>query len=173
MRNQQLNHRWNVVIGNWDTKTVMLDFDNTSIGEVKLWCFRLLSWFNLDGFIILQSSKRTLKARDKKTGKVIFSHRIGSYLAVFNRKVTWKENVSIMNWMALESGNVGLQNYVRMQCIKGSSTLRLSHKGKKPSPKVVFQFGNQDKRIAEFLDTKLFVENLEKKVMLSYYSEVK
>lgn len=157
MNAQKLGHKSNVKIGNWDTRTVMLDFDKTPLGLVKLWCFRLYVWFALDGFIILESSKRILRARDKK-GRIIFRYRIASYHVVFNRKVTWKENVKIMNWIALESGIIGLQNYVRMQCIKGSSTLRLSR-----IPKVVFHFGNQDKRIAEFLDTKQFVEDFEKR----------
>jgi len=160
VKDQKSNHKLNVKIGNWDTKTAMLDFDKTPLGLVKLWCFRLYVWFTLDGFIILESSKRILKAKDKK-GKILFKYRKANYHVVFNRKVTWKENVRIMNWVALESGIIDLQNYVRMQCIKGSSTLRLSR-----SPKVVFQFGNQDKRIAEFLNTKLFVDSFEKKVAL-------
>jgi len=156
-KNQQSNHKLNIIIGNWATKTLMLDFDNTPLGEVKLWCFRLYVWFGLGGFIILQSSQRILAAKDKRTGKIIFRYRIGSYLVVFNREVTWKQNVRIMNWIALESGNIGLQNYVRMQCIKGSSTLRLSNKGKKPFPKPIFHHGSQDKMIAEFLDNRQFI----------------
>jgi hypothetical protein len=62
-----------------------------------------------------------------------------------------------MNWVALESRNEGLQRYVRMQCIKRTSTVRLSHRGKKPSPEVVFRYGSQDGQIRRFLDTRRFV----------------
>jgi len=50
-----------------------------------------------------------------------------------------------MNWIALESRNVNLQKYVRMQCIKGTSTVRISSKGNKPAPSIVFRFGAQNK----------------------------
>jgi len=35
--------------------------------------------------------------------------------------------------------------------------LRISNKGKKPFPKPIFQYGNQDKMIAEFLDNRQFI----------------
>ena len=47
-----------------------------------------------------------------------------------------------------------------MQCIKGTSTARISgKKGKrvKPVPKVVFRFGRQDRQIKKFLETRKFV----------------
>jgi hypothetical protein len=53
----------------------------------------------------------------------------------------WEANVKLMNWVELESGNVNLQRYVRMQCIKQTSIVRFSAKDKKPIPKVVFRFG--------------------------------
>lgn len=157
MRDQKLNHKLNVKIGNWDTKTVMLDFDKTPLGLVKLWCFRLYVWFALDGFIILESSKRILKAKNKKD-KILFKYRIANYHVVFNRKVTWKQNVKIMNWIALESGIIGLQNYVRMQCIKGSSTLRSFPK----PPRIVCRYGNRDKMIAKFLENRECILNFPK-----------
>jgi hypothetical protein len=59
-----------------------------------------------------------------------------------------------MNWVALESGNENLQRYVRMQCIKETSTVRISKKNKKHVPKVVFRYGAQDKQIKKFLETR-------------------
>jgi hypothetical protein len=68
-------------------------------------------------------------------------------------------NVRIMNWVALESGNENLQRYVRMQCIKETSTVRISRKGKKPVPKVVFCYGLQDKQVRNFLETRKLLLN--------------
>jgi hypothetical protein len=62
-----------------------------------------------------------------------------------------------MNWVALESGNVNLQKYVRMQCIKKTSTVRISAKGNKPAPSIVFRYGAQDKMVKEFLANRKFV----------------
>jgi hypothetical protein len=36
--------------------------------------------------------------------------------------------------------------------IKGTYTLRLGFKKRKKPPKIVFRYGNQDKKIKEFLD---------------------
>jgi hypothetical protein len=68
-----------------------------------------------------------------------------------------------MNWVALESGNLNLQSYVRMQCIKETSTVRISRKGRKPVPKVIFSYGVQDKQIKNFLDTRKLVLSLLRK----------
>lgn len=79
---------------------------------------------------------------------------------IFDRPVKWETNVKIMNWAALESGNVNLQRYVRMQCIKGTSTARSSvKKGKreKPVPRIVFRFGEQDRQVRKFLETRKFI----------------
>jgi hypothetical protein len=62
-----------------------------------------------------------------------------------------------MNWVGLESGNLNLQKYVRMQCIKKTSTVRISNKGNKPIPKIVFRFGNQNRQIKKFLETRTFI----------------
>jgi hypothetical protein len=93
----------------------------------------------------------------KEKGKVVYRYLKGSYLCIFDRPVKWETNVKIMNWVALESGNVNLQRYVRMQCIKQTSTVRISRKEKKPIPKVAFRFGTQDRQIKKFLETRKFV----------------
>jgi hypothetical protein len=149
----------NVIFGDWGKSTVKLDFDEFSLAEVKWLVYRANEWFNLDGFLILESSTKTLRAKHVKSGKTFYRFKKKSYHAVFNRRVSWVENTQIMAWVSMESHNVKLKDYVLMQILKGSSTLRLSNKGKKPFPKPVFQFGNRDKQIAEFLDTKRFVED--------------
>jgi hypothetical protein len=148
-----------VILGDWGRTTVKLDFDEFSLGEVKWLVYRANEWFNLDGFLILESSAKIFRAKRKTSGKTFYTFRKRSYHAVFNRKVSWVENTQIMSWVAMESHNIKLKDYVLMQILKGSSTLRLSNKGRKPFPKAVFQYGNQDKQIAEFLDTKRFVED--------------
>ena len=111
------------MLGYTDKSTVKLDFDDVSFKFVKYWALRTLKWFRLRGFIILKSSKN-------------------HYHVVFDKSVTWKRNVHIMAWVGLESGNENLQRYQLMQCIKESSTLRVSTKKQKPSPRF-FVLGNK------------------------------
>jgi hypothetical protein len=62
--------------------TVKLDFDNVSLSTVRYWVSRSMRWYHLRGFIILESSPHC-------------NH------VVFDRTVTWTENVKIMAWVAL------------------------------------------------------------------------
>ena len=50
-----------------------------------------------------------------------------------------------------------------MQCIKGSSTLRVAPKGDKPSPRVAYRYGKQDKQIKEFLLCRKGIKRIMKK----------
>lgn len=145
----------NVVLGDQHTDIVKLDFDNTVYDEVLLWAYRTLFWFKLGGFIIFQSSIKNYVV--KRKGRIFYCFKKGSYHVIFNRPVDWAENVRIMNWVALESGNEGLRKYVIMQCIKRTSTLRISPKGKKPIPKPIFHYGLQDEQIKVFLKNRMFV----------------
>ena len=147
-----------VVIGDWDKETIRLDFDNTPLREVKLWAYRAYHWFKLDGFIILRSSMKEYVVKEKK--RVIYRCLKGNYLVIFNRVVNWNTNVKVMNWVGLESGNPNLKKYVTMQCIKKTSTVRISYKGDKKPPKVIFRFGNQDKQIKQFLETRKITLNI-------------
>jgi len=83
-----LNH--NVIIGYTDRETAKLNFDDTPFRTVKYWAERTCNWFKL-GFIIKSS------------------HR--SYHVVFDREVTWKKNIHIMNWVAIESQIPKLKDY--------------------------------------------------------------
>jgi hypothetical protein len=51
-----------------------------------------------------------------------------------------------------------------MQCIKESSTLRVSEKREKASPRIVFRYGKQDKQIKGFLDFRDFIKRIERKL---------
>ena len=109
-------------------------------------------WFKLEGFIILRSS--TKKYLVKRKANVLHRFLKCSYHVIFNRPVRWDLNVRIMNWVALESKNIGLQNYARMQCIKRTSTVRISGKVNKPIPKIVFRYGKLTGRSRSFLKQK-------------------
>jgi len=145
--------------GDWADDVVHLDFDDTPLGEVKLWAYRTCFWFTLEGFVILRSSMKHYIVEEK--GKIIYEYKLGSYLVVFDRPVRWKTNVRIMNWVALLSGNPDLQRYVRMQCIKRSSTARCSKKMEKrkdkPIPRIVFRYGEQYRKVKWFLETRKFL----------------
>jgi len=120
------------MLGYTDKSTVKLDFDDVSFKFVKYWANRTMKWFRLGGFIILKSSKN-------------------HYHVLFDRSVAWKKNVHIMAWVCVESKNAGLIKWSLMQCIKESSTLRVSPKGEKLSPRVVFRNYKQGKEINNFL----------------------
>ena len=120
-----LSSSLNFILGYSDTETVKLDFDKTPFRIVKRWADRTSKWFKLGGYVILKSSEN-------------------SYHAVFNRTVTWTENLRIVAWVCLQSHHSRLLRWFLMQCIKGSSTLRISPKGKKSTPRVVLRHGRKD-----------------------------
>jgi hypothetical protein len=120
------------VEGFTDRETVKLDFDKTSLWLVVYWSMRACVWFRLEGGIILESSK-------------------GSYHVVFNRAVSWDRNLHIVCWVAMMSQIKSLIRYALMQGIKESSTLRVGPKGEKPSPRVVYHWGEQRGQIKEYL----------------------
>jgi len=119
-------------LGYTDTETVKLDFDDAPFKTVKHLALRTMKWHKLEGLIILKSSER-------------------HYHVVFDRIVCWAENMRVVAWACLPSKNEGLLRWFLLQCIKGSSTLRVTHKGGKPSPRVVFREGKQDAEIRNFL----------------------
>jgi hypothetical protein len=147
--------------GDWSKDTVRLDFDNTPLDKVKYWANRACFWFKLEGFIILRSSIRNYIVKIK--GKVVHRYSEASYLVIFNRKVKWDLNVRIMAWVAIQARIQSLKDYVLMQCIKRSSTVRCGSKGKKPSPKVVFRYGKQDDQVIQYLETRNFIKDFEEK----------
>jgi len=60
----------------------------------------------------------------------------------------------VISWVAVESQLGKLRDYVLMQAIKDSSTLRVGEKFRKPSPRIVFRYGKQDRQIKEFLEMR-------------------
>jgi hypothetical protein len=133
------------ILGFTDTETVKLDFDETTLKNVKYWADRGLNWFKLGGFIILRSSK-------------------DCYHVVFNKSVSWGKNMSIVAWVALQSQNRGLIKWWLMQCIKRASTLRISNKKQKPSPRIVYRYGKQDNQMRGFLEYRKLIKRLTRKL---------
>ena len=156
--------KWNhkSIIGITDEEIVKLDFDDTPLETVKYWAFRTMNWFELEGFVIFKSSDKNYPV--ELDGNVVFKLSKKSYLVVFNRKVSWRKNVHIMAWVAIESQILKLIYYVLMQCIKESSTLRVSPKGDKPSPKIVYRYGKQDGQIRLFLLKRQEIRNIMRKM---------
>jgi len=125
------------ILGYTSDETVMLDFDETSLGAVKYWARRAMNRYLLGGFIVLESSP-------------------GSFHVVFDRTVDWSENMRIVAWVALLSGKEKLRRWFLMQCIKQKPTLRVSGKSEvkgvvKPAPRVVWVEGSQSGEIADYL----------------------
>lgn len=129
------------LLGYTDMETVKLDFDCVSFKTVRYWAFRIMRWFNLGAFIILKSSTKC-------------------YHVVFDRSVSWSENMRIVAWASLLSHNRGLVKYLQMQCIKESSTLRVSPKGEKPSPRIVYRYGKQDGEIRNFINYRKVIKSI-------------
>ena len=134
----------NRIIGYTDKETVKLDFDNIDFKQVKYWANRAYNWFELSGFIILKSSHR-------------------NYHIMFNRTVDWSENLRIVAWVALESHNNGLHDWLIMQCIKEASTLRVSPKNGKSSPRIVYRYGREDEEIRNYLKYRNLIKRILKR----------
>ena len=79
---------------------------------------------------------------------------------MFNKHVSWAENMRVVAWIAYLSGNEGLQRWHLMQCIKMKSTLRVGPKNDKSSPRIVKRVGDQDEQIQNFLGFRDEVKKL-------------
>jgi hypothetical protein len=139
--------RWNQnsIVAFTDTETVKLDFDDTAFRTVRYWARRTMKYFKLGGFLILKSSK-------------------GCYHVVFNKKVTWAENMRIVAYVVINSKCRSLQKWFNLQCRKMESTLRVSPKGNKPSPRIVYREGKEDDQIREFLDFRKIIKYIMRKI---------
>jgi len=131
------------ILGLTDRFTVKLDFDNFSFKSTRYWADLVMEKFRQKGYIMLKSSEK-------------------HYHVVFDRYVSWDENLSVIAWVAILSKSVPLHRYLAMQCIKMSSTLRVSPKGDKPSPRIVFRYGCQDHAIKDFLRYRKLIKRIVK-----------
>ncbi len=138
--------------GDWSNDTVRLDIDNTSLSIVKFWAFMVCKYHHQNGFVILESSSREHLIRIRH--KLVHGYISRNFSVIFNRRVRWETNVKIMDWVARLSNIEPLKNYVLMQGLKTTSTVRCLSKGKKPPPRVVFGYGKQDGQVKEYLETQ-------------------
>ena len=129
------------MLGFTSSEIVMLDLDDKSFKSVKYWALKAMKRFRLDGFVILRSSKK-------------------HYHIIFNCYVSWNVSLSVIGWVAILSKSVPLLRYLAMQCIKGASTIRISPKGEKPSPRVVYRYGEQDHAVKEFLRERQTIKRI-------------
>jgi len=136
-------------LGYTDCKTVKLDLDNMSYSDVQEIVTSTMNRFNLKGRLILKSSKNC-------------------YHAVFDQYVSWAENVAIMSWVALVllRKNPKVVKWFLMQCIKGSSTLRVTPKKDKPAPRIVAKFGDQSHAIANFLKERERIKKIYNQIIV-------
>ena len=133
------------VLGFSDAETVKLDFDETSFSSVRYWALRTMKWFRLKGFVILKSSNKC-------------------YHVVFDREVSWKQNMRVVAWVALLSHNKSLTKWFLMQCIKGCSTLRVSLKRDKSPPRIVYRHGKQEQNVKDFLRNRKLIRKISQKL---------
>ena len=91
------------------------------------------------------------------------------YHAVFNCEVTWEENVEIMAWNRLFTKHQKLTGWFILQCIKKGSTLRVSPKKEKPSPRIVYRHGKQENQIEQFLTYRKLIKTITNKLKTSPY----
>jgi hypothetical protein len=82
---------------------------------------------------------------------IILNSSTNNYHALFDRSVSWLENLDVMAWSSLLTHLVKLMKWFVMQVVKGSSTLRIMGKGDKPAPRIVFRFGKQDNETKNYL----------------------
>jgi hypothetical protein len=129
------------ILGYTDTETVKLDLDDMPFQRAKHWALETAKQFRLRGFIILKSSK-------------------DSYHVVFDKPVSWVRNVAIVAWVCLMAKHRKLTEWLIMQCIKQASTLRLSPKKEKQSPRMVYRRGKQSQQIRNFLHYRKLVQTM-------------
>jgi hypothetical protein len=149
----------NVVLGDFDTDIVKVDWDERPRTEVKLFSRLMNERYSLDGYIILQSSIKKREIREQTLDHVCYSYKSKSYHTVFNRVVNHEELNSILAWLCLFTKDNKLITWFLLQNIKGTYTLRHGFKHKKSCPKIIYKFGNQDKQIEKFLANRNFILN--------------
>lgn len=118
-KQNQKKSKLKFVVGLSDQGTVKLDLDGFTEQTAQQIAERTNNWFQLEGYALYTSS-------------------LYNYHVIFNRPVSWQENVHVMAWVALQNfSNSHVVKWCIMQCIKESSTLRISPKGDKPAPQRV------------------------------------
>jgi threonine dehydratase len=103
---------------------------------------------------------KSAKTEDLKNGVRALESSGNCYHVVFNRMVSWSENLSIIGRIVLMTHHRPLQRWHLMQCIKQSMTLRVSIKGDKPIPRIVYSEGEQGEQIEGYLKYSNFIKGI-------------
>lgn len=130
------------IVGYTTSYGILLDLDKTRLEWAIEIADRIMEKHNLEGYLITESSP--------------FSHHI-----IFNKYIrNWKKVLEILFKLVwshhyyLHNDMPSLTNWAILQAIKGSCTLRVSNKKRKPPPKILVTVGEQDKIIKEYLDIR-------------------
>lgn len=123
-------------LGYTSVSTAMLDLDDCTFRTAFRWAEDLDRRFDLEGFMILQSSHR-------------------DYHVVFNRRLIWRDVLRVIFACRLCTKRWGGRfSWAEMQAIKGAATLRISNKGRKPTPKIVHRQGWQNHEVRRYLSVR-------------------
>lgn len=125
-----------MILGYTTAKAAVLDLDNTTLANAKEIAQGLTGRFNLEGFLVLRSSRK-------------------NYHVVFNKPLSWRIALQVIfaagpcrkRWQ-------GHFSWAELQAIKGAATLRIGPKGRKRPPRPVFKAGKQDKEIKDYLSLR-------------------
>ena len=131
-----MERRYNLVdpaIGYTDKVTLKLDLDETNFEITKQIADYMVVGYNLEGYIILKSSEN-------------------NYHIIFDKTIDWETNCNLMARSVWKLKSDGLTRWFTLQIIKGSSTLRISNKGEKNPPKIIYKFGRQSGEIKNYLE---------------------
>ena len=66
--------------------------------------------------------------------------------------------LSALGWFSVLSHNPKMKDYHVMQSVKMSSTLRVVPTKDKPSPRVIYRYGEQDHEIKNFLKHRQLIK---------------
>ena len=132
------------MFGFTSSTTVMLDLDKISELKAVRIGVDALEEFKLGGVVVAESSKR-------------------HYHVIFNRRLSKFKVFSIVSTLCIRLKLEALTKYFLEQSTRGDFTLRISPKGKKPSPRIVFQYGKQGGEIQNYLQDCELLKSINKK----------
>lgn len=126
------------IVGFTVSDGLVLDLDKMTFEEVYKMANHYCKRFKLEGFLIIQSSTN-------------------NYHVVFNRYLRWKTVVEYLGkiacncrWKYKGKPDPPLTSWVLYQCAKGSETLRISKKQRKPKPLIKLVIGKTDQLINDY-----------------------
>jgi hypothetical protein len=130
----------NTPITGFTTNTgLMLDLDRTTKEEAQAIAMKYCNIYQLEGYLLVESSPPF------------------NFHVIFNKYLEWPQVCSYLCKIAWNyhyyqhQTKPNLTNWILLQIIKQSQTLRISKKQKKHKPKLKIGYGLQDKLIKDYL----------------------